>query len=102
MLNTLSNAGDNSRTDLDIASAVMGDSTASSFVSVEGVQWGVLDKVTGGTKFGSLPIWATELKCGNYPWNPCGYPKNSSQAPNDQAYGVESWGYIRDAITKGK
>src|SRR3569832_1011180 len=103
MLGTLSNAGDNSRTDLDIASAVMGDSTASSFVSVVGVQWGVLDKGNGGTKFGSLPIWATEHKCGNYPWNPSGYPKyNSSQAPNDQAYGVESWGYIRDAITKGK
>jgi len=102
MLGTLSNAGDNSRTDLDIASAVMADSTANGFISVVGVQWGVLDKVNGGTKFGSLPIWATEHKCGNYPWNPSGYPKyNSSQAPNDQAYGVESWGYIRDAITKG-
>jgi glucosylceramidase len=27
---------------------------------------------------------------------------NSTMAPNDQAYGVESWGYLRDAITKGK
>ena len=26
----------------------------------------------------------------------------ATQAPNDQAYGVESWGYIRNAITKGK
>jgi glucosylceramidase len=107
MLGTMSNNGDSSggmvRHDTDIATAVLGDSAAAAYVSVAGAQWGVLDAVNGGTKFGSLPIWATEHKCGNYPWNPSGYPAyNSSQAPNDQAYGVESWGYIRDAITKGK
>jgi len=103
MLGTLSNAGDNSRTDLDIATAVLADSTAKAAVSMAGAQWGVLDKVVGGTTFGGLPIWATEHRCGNYPWNPSGQPAyNSTQAPNDQAYGVESWGYIRDAITKGK
>jgi glucosylceramidase len=103
MLGTLSNAGDNSRNDLDIASAVLADSTAKGFVSVVGVQWGVLDKVNGGQSFSGLPVWASEHKCGNYPWNPSGYPSyNSTQAPNDQAYGVESWGYIRDAIKKGK
>jgi glucosylceramidase len=103
MLGTLSNAGDNSRTDLDISSAVLADSSAKSAVSVVGVQWGVLDKVNGGQTFSGLPIWATEHKCGNYPWNPSGYPAyNSTKAPNDQAYAVESWGYIRDAINKGK
>jgi len=103
MLGTLSNYMDNGHADLDIASAVLADGTAKGFVTVAGVQWGVLDQVVKGTKIGSLPIWATEHKCGNYPWNPSGYPKyNSSQAPNDQAYGVESWGYIRDAINKGK
>jgi glucosylceramidase len=103
MLGTLSNAGDNSRNDLDIATAVMADATAKTFVSVAGVQWGVLGKVVEGASIGGLPVWATEHKCGNYPWNPMGYPAyNNSQAPNDQAYGEESWGYIRDAITKAK
>lgn len=95
MLGTLSN----SQTDLAIGQAVTGDATAKSFVSMAGVQWGVLESVWSGTGFGGLPIWATEHKCGNYPWQG-GY--NSSQAPNDQAYGVESWGYIRDSIVKGK
>jgi glucosylceramidase len=99
MLGTLSN----DMTDIDTANGPLMDATAKTFLSVAGVQWNVLDKVNSGTTFGSLPIWATEHKCGNYPWNPSGYPAyNSTQAPNDQAYGVESWGYIRDAITKGK
>ena len=101
MLGTLSNA--DSGKDIDTANAAVADSTAKGFLSVVGVQWGVLDKVNGGTSFGGLPIWASEHKCGNYPWNPSGSPAyNNTQAPNDQAYGVESWGYIRDAITKGK
>jgi glucosylceramidase len=50
----------------------------------------------------NLPIWQTEHKCGNYPWNPTGFPAfNPNTAPNDQAYGVESWGYIRDWIKAG-
>jgi glucosylceramidase len=109
MLGTLSNAGDHMRTDLDIANAVLADATAKSMVSVVGVQWGVLGKVVSGTTFSGLPIWATEHKCGNYPWckkaNDCEAVMGlyvSSQAPNDQAYGVESWGYLRDAISKGK
>jgi len=102
MLGTMSNNGDNGRTDLNIANAVLADPAASSFLSVAGVQWNVLDSVNGGTTFGDLPIWATEHRCGNYPWNPQGYPPyNNVQAPNDQAYAVESWGYIRDSITQG-
>lgn len=95
MLGTLSN----SQTDLAIGQAVTGDATAKSFVSMAGVQWGVLDSVNSGTGIGGLPIWATEHKCGNYPWQG-GYV--SSQAPNDHAYAVESWGYIRDSINRGK
>ena len=110
MLGTMSNAGDGGRNDINIATAVLADATAKSFVSVAGVQWGVLDKVNGGQTFAGLPIWATEHKCGNYPWNPstgCGErlscpAYNISMAPNDQAYGVESWIYLRNAINKGK
>ncbi len=108
MLGTMSNNGDTvagqARMDTDIAKAVLADSTAKGFLSVAGAQWGVLGAVVAGSyDFGGLPIWATEHKCGNYPWNPTGFPAyNSTQAPNDLPYGVESWGYIRDAITKGK
>ena len=74
MLGTMSNNGDTvegvARHDTDIATAVLADSTASGYLSVAGVQSGVLEAVNGGTKFGNLPIWATEHKCGNYPWNP--------------------------------
>jgi glucosylceramidase len=97
MAGTLSN--ESAGKDIDNAQAAVADSTAKGFLSVAGVQWGVLDKVNGGTTFGDLPIWASEHKCGNYPWDSS---YNKTQAPNDQAYGVESWGYIRDAITKGK
>ncbi|HEY3497379.1 MAG TPA: glycoside hydrolase family 30 beta sandwich domain-containing protein, partial [Polyangiaceae bacterium] len=98
-----SNAGDCSKNDIDIATAVLADSAAKAFLSVAGVQWGVLGRVMdNGQTFGGLPIWATEHKCGNYPWNPEGYPAYVMTAPNDQAYAVESWGYLKGAIARGK
>ncbi len=45
MLGTMSNAGDANRNDINIATAVLADATAKSFVSVAGVQWGVLERV---------------------------------------------------------
>ncbi len=111
MLGTMSN-GDNGSTsfDLKVVQGVEADSSAKAIPKVMGLQWGMLDLYEGKTSgvspstfmTGSLPVWATEHKCGNYPWNPSGSPKYVEPAPNDQAYGVESWGYIRDAITKGK
>jgi glucosylceramidase len=99
MLGTMSNAGDANRNDLNIVTAVLGDATAKGFVSVGGAQWGVLGQQNTSNKFGDLPVWATEHKCGNYPWESGTYKQT---APNDQAYAEESWGYIRDAIAKGK
>ena len=64
---------------------------------VLGYQWGMVGSV-GGARPYSLPIWQTEHKCGNYPW---ATPFDASQAPNDQAYAVESWGLIRDWIRAG-
>ena len=97
MLGTLSNAtagkaGTN-------AQAALANTTARGFLSVIGAQWNMLDQTQLSALNSNLPVWATEHKCGNYPWNPAGFPAYvASAAPNDQAYGVESWGYIRDAI----
>ena len=80
----------------------MGDATAKGLVKVIGLQWGMLDNyVANPASFDqyNLPIWATEHKCGNYPFQTT--PKYVEPAPNDQAYGVESWGYIRNAIKAG-
>jgi glucosylceramidase len=83
--------------DPGIVSTVMGDATARDYVNVLGFQWGMVDKV-GGAKAYNVPIWQTEHKCGNYPWES---PFNANLAPNDQAYAVESWGLIRDWIRAG-
>ena len=102
MLGTNSN-GDSGK-DPSVVSAVMGDATAKSLVKVIGLQWAMLDnfkKTPSSFTQYNLPIWATEHKCGNYPWNPSGYPAYKEPAPNDQAYAVESWGYIRDAVKAG-
>jgi glucosylceramidase len=122
MLGTMSN-GDNgaSSNDLKVVQGVEADSSAKAIPKVMGLQWGMLDLYEGlssgvsSSNFmtGSMPAWATEHKCGNYPWitssqsNPAQSGATipayvSSAAPNDQAYGVESWYYIRNAINKGK
>ena len=118
MLGTMSN-GDNGATskDLLVVQAVEADSAAKAIPKVMGLQWGMLDLYEGlgsgvsqsNFMTGSLPAWATEHKCGNYPWNPTGtnsgtgtaYGTYVEPAPNDQAYGVETWDYIRNAITRG-
>ncbi len=96
MLGTLSN--ESAGKDADNAAAALADPTAKSFLTVIGAQWGMLDASKLSPLNSTLPIWATEHKCGNYPWNPSGSPMYVEPAPNDQAYGVETWGYIRDAI----
>jgi glucosylceramidase len=99
MLGTMSNA--DSGKDPSIVSAVLADSTAKGFIKLFGYQWNMQPNVASA-KSNNLPIWQTEHKCGNYPWNPSGFPAfNASTAPNDYAYGVESWGNIHDWIAAG-
>jgi glucosylceramidase len=91
MLGTLSNADGGK--DGDIASAVLGDIYATGNIGLIGVQWGMLDRAASLSASG-LPVWATEHKCGNYPWQSSYQPI----APNDHAYAKESWGEIKKAI----
>jgi glucosylceramidase len=83
--------------DTSIVSTVMGDTTASAKVGMLGYQWGMQSNVKADQKY-ARPIWQTEHKCGNYPWDT---PFNDKTAPNDSAYAVESWGLFRDWIKAG-
>jgi glucosylceramidase len=94
MLGTFNGGGSDSA----IVNSVMGDVAARSYIDVLGFQWGMLDKV-GGARAYHQPIWLTEHKCGNYPWETKSF--HAGAAPNDHAYAVESWGLIRDWIRAG-
>jgi len=83
--------------DTSIVSTVMSDAAAKGYIRVLGYQWGMDSNISSATQY-KVPIWQTEHKCGNYPW---ATPFNSTIAPNDQAFAVESWGLIRDWIKKG-
>ena len=113
MLGTSSN-GDSGKDDT-VITGIEGDATAMTVPRMIGLQWGMLDNFektpSNYTKY-DLPIWATEHKCGNYPWmtsaggaNSCGFiacpAYASAAAPNDLSYAVESWGYIELAIAAG-
>jgi glucosylceramidase len=93
MLGTVNGSG----SDHDIVSSVMADATSRSYVGVLGYQWSMRDSVAGAAAYG-VPVWQTEHQCGNYFW---ATPFDATMAPNDQAYGVESWGLIRDWIKAG-
>ncbi len=97
MLGTMSNGS----ADPAIITAVLADPAAKGFIKTIGLQWGMLGKESAA-KASGIPMWQTEHKCGNYPFTVSGAPPYvSAAAPNDQAYGVESWGLIRDWIKAG-
>lgn len=92
-LGTMSNPNDSS-----IVSSVMGNGTAKGFVKGIALQWGMGDgnlPSQYGSQYG-IPIMQSEHKCGNYPWE----GGNASRAPNDHAYAVESWGFLKNWIGK--
>jgi glucosylceramidase len=83
--------------DADIGSSVLNDSTAKSYCSVIGVQWGMsaASQISALRSLASgKPMWLTEHKCG-------GTLGSTAPAPNDLSYAKDSWGYIRDAIKNG-
>jgi glucosylceramidase len=93
MLGTFNGGG----SDNAIVGSVMTDAAAQDTVGVLGYQWGMVAAVASARRF-SLPTWQSEHKCGNYPWV---QPFDAAQAPNDQAYAVESWHLIHDWINAG-
>ncbi len=93
MLGTFNGGG----SDPQIVSTVMGDAIARPYVKVLGFQWGMQSHV-GAARAYDVPVWQTEHRCGNYPWQK---PFDMTKAPNDQAYAVETWGLIRDWIRAG-
>jgi glucosylceramidase len=106
MLGTMSNGDNGAQSkDLMVVQNAMGDTTARPLFKSIGLQWGMLDLYKQTPSMFdqyNIPVWASEHKCGNYPWNPSGYPAyNMTMAPNNHAYALESWGYIRDAIKAG-
>jgi glucosylceramidase len=90
-LGTMSN--NDSGKDGTIVTTVNADATASKYVKGFGLQWNMLPVVSSLTSK-NLPILQTEHKCGNYPWETATF--KSDKAPNDHAYGIETWGLIRD------
>lgn len=97
--------------DSNIIAAVMSDAAAKPYVNSIGVQWNALDRVNLTPLTYEVPVWGTEHKCGNYPFYPSGRSATATAPaitpyaeppPNDQSYAVETWWYIRDAITKAK
>jgi glucosylceramidase len=86
----------NPTVDKDILNAVVADAGAKAVIKGFGLQWGLRGAYNDANLDTSLEIWQTEHQCGNFPNG-----SNSSKAPNDFAYGVESWGYLRDWIKLG-
>ena len=95
-LGSLSEDGGNGKA-LAIIAAVTGDPTAMSYVKGFGVEWGGLNLVSA-VKSHDLPIWQDNHNVGNLPWIS---NFNRTAAPNDHAYAVTSWGFIRDWIRGG-
>lgn len=76
---------------------------ARGYVTGVGLQWNTIDRIPSILSAEpDLLILQTEHRCGNYPFSVPGTPAfNPDKPPNDHAYAVESWGYIRDWIKKG-
>jgi len=76
--------------------------TAEALKYTDGVtlQWNTIGRIPSIlSAHPNLRIMQSEHKCGNYPFSVAGTPAfNPDKPPNDQAYAVESWGYIKQWI----
>ncbi|MEI9942496.1 MAG: glycoside hydrolase family 30 beta sandwich domain-containing protein [Pseudomonadota bacterium] len=91
------------QTDGTIATNLASDAKAMSYVKGFGMQWNTMGSVSA-LKSKNVPIMQTEHRCGNY--NGFSSPHatstyDASKPQNDFAYGVESWGNIKDWIDSG-
>ena len=87
----------NTSGDAAIGSGVLNDATAKGYCGAIGVQWGMAaaNQITTLKNLaGGMSMWLSETQCG-------GTIGSTAPAPNDQAYGVSTWGDIRDAIKNG-
>jgi glucosylceramidase len=82
---------------LAIISAVMADAAATTYVQGFGFEWDGVPLVAAVEAM-NLPIWQDNHNVGNLPW---GTSFRRDAAPNDHAYAVTSWGFIRDWIRAG-
>lgn len=76
---------------------VLADPAASAYCTIAGVGYAMVSasKVDSLHEAG-VPVWVSEHMAGNYFW----LSSYQTPAPNDLAYAIETWGLIRDAITK--
>jgi len=76
--------------------------TADALKYTDGVtlQWNTIARIPSIlSAHSSFQIMQSEHKCGNYPFTVAGTPAfNPDKPPNDHAYAVESWGYIKQWI----
>jgi glucosylceramidase len=109
ILGTMSRNDTNTGTgesDQTVVTTAMNDTVTMGFVKNFGLQWNMMQTgafIPSGVSSSSVPKWQTEHKCGNYSWGGAAYGQtyNSSQAPNDFAYGEETWGNIHDWLAAG-
>ena len=88
---------DHSGKSLDIINAVTADPAGMSYVKGFGFEWDGVDLVAA-VRARDLPIWQDNHNVGNLPWLT---PFSPTRAPNDHAYAVSSWAFVRDWIKAG-
>jgi len=97
--------------DAMIVSTVTADSTAMKYIKGFSFQWNELPDVANVNKF-NLPIWQTEHRAGNVPFGgettivnvgsaPVDITFDSTAAPNNWDYALESFGLIGQWLTAG-